>query len=166
MSVSWVIIKKRGLFGLYIRNYMAQGIPPEYEFFAEIEPDAAAYLVELGLAHDMFGTIKRELGVYAPPDSYGDKIGLSDIEDAAFTAGFHYNLMILEAGLQNQQALLDLFAEYEPKIKNDFTIEEIEILSKAKRILKDQQAKITKLFHNFDNDENPKSQTNPLQGQN
>jgi hypothetical protein len=54
---SWVIVRRNGQWGLYIRDYPCQGVNPDYILFKEITEAVALCLVEDRLANDIFGAL-------------------------------------------------------------------------------------------------------------
>jgi len=55
---SWEVWFRGGKWGLYIRNYFAQGMRPEYYLFKAINRETALYLVTEKLAGDFCGQVE------------------------------------------------------------------------------------------------------------
>lgn len=56
--ISWEVWFRRGEWGLYLRNYFAQGINPDYHLFKPINRETALYLVTEKLAGDLYGQVE------------------------------------------------------------------------------------------------------------
>lgn len=58
--ITWEVFKRRDEgWGLYIRNYAAQGLRPEYVKFRDITEQEAVMLVETELAGDLYGQVRE-----------------------------------------------------------------------------------------------------------
>lgn len=49
--MTWEITKRNGVFGLYIRDYPAPGLPAEWYCIKPMPFDQGLWLLETGLAH-------------------------------------------------------------------------------------------------------------------
>jgi len=57
--LSWEIMRHRDQWGLFIRDYYAQGNRPDYHLFKKINEAMAIKLVQDELAGDLYGDIKK-----------------------------------------------------------------------------------------------------------
>lgn len=57
---SWEVMKRGEQWGLYIRDYPAQGINPYYNLIKYIDEIFARYLVSEGLAGDLYGQMSEK----------------------------------------------------------------------------------------------------------
>jgi hypothetical protein len=54
---SWEVIRRGDQWGLYVRDYAVQGVPPNYIWFKNISEETARWLVEEKLAGDLYGEL-------------------------------------------------------------------------------------------------------------
>jgi hypothetical protein len=57
---TWAVLKRNEQWGLYIRDYFCQGVPPDYTLFKQVSTEQARELVRDGLADDIHDRLKRE----------------------------------------------------------------------------------------------------------
>jgi hypothetical protein len=57
--ISWEVRKRDGIFGLWIRDYPAQGLPVEWTLFKPIDFEMGRFLIESNLAHGELKDIDR-----------------------------------------------------------------------------------------------------------
>ena len=55
--ISWEVWLRDGKWGLYIRDYFAHGVKPDYTLFKAIDQETAVYLVTKHLAGDLYGGV-------------------------------------------------------------------------------------------------------------